>query len=185
MEKEILILTKSVIEAKLYGKKVVSKEEIVKTYPIFALEKATFVTLKIDGKLRGCIGSLVAHRELYDDLTSNALGAAFSDPRFSPLSKDEFDNVDVEISLLSDAKIVTYENIEDLKSKIRVGIDGVILIRNHKQATFLPQVWEEIPDFDSFFEHLCAKAGLDQNALELHPDIYTYEVKKIKEDDFL
>ena len=76
--------------------------------------------------------------------------------------------------------MVKYTNIKDLQSKIHVGIDGVILKQDHKQATFLPQVWQELEDFDSFFEHLCTKAGLEKNCLKLHPQIYTYQVQKIK-----
>ncbi len=180
MKNQILDLAKAVIEANLYNKKIPSKNDIEKKYLEFALKKATFVTLKLNGNLRGCIGSLVAHRELYDDIVSNSFSAAFRDPRFKPLSIDEYKNTTIEISLLSDAVMVKYDDTNDLKSKIEVGSDGIILKKGNNQATFLPQVWEELTDFDIFFKHLCLKAGLSENSLELHPEIYKYQVQKIK-----
>jgi AmmeMemoRadiSam system protein A len=147
---------------------------------LFEKEGATFVTLNIDGRLRGCIGSLVAHRILFDDLVHNAKAAAFGDPRFKPLTKDEFLNTDVEVSLLTPAVELPYKNRDDLKSKIAVGEDGVILKLDGKQATFLPQVWEQLPTFEQFFSHLCQKAGLDAGCIENHPTIYTYKVEKYK-----
>lgn len=180
MKNQILDLAKAAIEAKLFNKKIPTKYDIVKQYPEFVLKKATFITLKLNGNLRGCIGSLVAHRELYDDIVSNSFSAAFKDPRFKPLSIDEYKNTTIEISLLSDAIMVKYDDINDLKSKIEVGIDGIILKKDNNQATFLPQVWEELTDFDTFFKHLCLKAGLSENSLELHPEIYKYQVEKIK-----
>ncbi|MDX9743264.1 MAG: AmmeMemoRadiSam system protein A [Arcobacteraceae bacterium] len=157
-----------------------SKYEAVKLYPEFVLPRATFITLKIDGQLRGCIGSLIAHRELFDDLVTNAKKAAFEDPRFRPVSVDELPNISLEVSILTPPTLVEYQNIEDLKSKITIGVDGVILKQGENQATFLPQVWEDIKDFDTFFIHLCKKARLDGNCLDNHPQIYKYQAKKIK-----
>ena len=180
MEKIIKNLAILAINNKLNGVEIPSKYEIVKTNPEFVLPKATFVTLKQNGNLRGCIGSLVAHRELYDDIIHNAQNAAFNDPRFKPLSKEELEKTTLEISILSDAKLVEYEDIEDLKRKIKVGIDGVILKLDGKQSTFLPQVWDDLKEFDIFFEHLCKKAGLNGECLSKHPLIYKYQVEKIK-----
>jgi AmmeMemoRadiSam system protein A len=168
------------INNKLNGVKIPTKYGIVKTNPEFVLPKATFVTLKQNGNLRGCIGSLVAHRELYDDIIHNAQSAAFSDPRFKPITKEELGQTTLEISLLSEAKLVEYNNIEELKTKIEIGIDGVILKLDGKQSTFLPQVWEDLGEFDIFFEHLCKKAGLRGDCLKKHPQIYKYQVEKIK-----
>jgi len=180
MEKIIKDLAILAINNKLNGTKIPSKYDIVKQYPQFVLKKATFVTLKQQGRLRGCIGSLVAHRELYDDIINNAQSAAFKDPRFPPLTKDELDKTTIEISLLSDAILVPYNDIDDLKSKIIIGEDGIILKLKDKQATFLPQVWENLQTFEIFFEHLCKKARLEGNCLDKHPQIYKYQVKKIK-----
>ncbi len=161
----------------------VDKEALVAQYPELAKEQATFVTLTIGGQLRGCIGSIVPHRRLIDDLVANARAAAFEDPRFSPLTAEEFENVDIEVSLLTVPQALEYSDIEDLRRKIRPGEDGVILHLDGRQATFLPQVWEELNDFDLFFAHLCLKAGLPQNCLAYHPTIFTYRVEKFKECD--
>lgn len=161
----------------------VDKEALVAQYPELAKEQATFVTLTIGGQLRGCIGSIVPHRRLIDDLVANARAAAFEDPRFPPLSREEFDRVDIEVSLLTVPQPLPYTDVEDLRSKIEPGKDGVILQLDGRQATFLPQVWEELNDFDLFFAHLCAKAGLPANCLAYHPTIYTYRVEKFKECD--
>ena len=111
---------------------------------------------------------------------ANSCGAAFQDPRFMPLSRKEFEKTDIEVSLLSEVSLLEYKNIKDLKEKVDVGTDGIILKLGNHQATFLPQVWEQLDDFDSFFGHLCNKAGLETNALELNPLIYKYQVEKIK-----
>ncbi|WP_201352386.1 AmmeMemoRadiSam system protein A [Hydrogenimonas urashimensis] len=161
----------------------VDKEALVARYPELAREQATFVTLTINGGLRGCIGSIVPHRRLIDDLVANARAAAFEDPRFSPLKAEEFENVDIEVSLLSVPQPLEYTDIEDLRQKIRPEVDGVILQLDGRQATFLPQVWEDLNDFDLFFAHLCLKAGLPQNCLAYHPTIFTYQVEKFKECD--
>jgi len=158
------------------------KKALLATYPELSKPKATFVTLTLHGQLRGCIGSLVAHRSLLDDLISNAQSAAFHDPRFSPLSQEEFSIIKIEVSLLSEPKLVSYTDKAELKSLIYKGKDGVILRVGNYQATFLPQVWEELDDFESFFAHLGMKAGIGNDPLAYHPEIYTYQVEKIKED---
>jgi AmmeMemoRadiSam system protein A len=145
-----------------------------------AQKGATFITLNLDGELRGCIGSLVAHRDLADDIAHNAKAAAFDDVRFHPLSKEEFERVDIEISILNEPQPLHYHDNSDLKSKIRVGIDGVILRSGNRQATFLPFVWDQLPTFESFFERLCLKAGCESNCLDQHPDIFIYHANKVK-----
>ncbi|MCF6201141.1 MAG: AmmeMemoRadiSam system protein A [Hydrogenimonas sp.] len=159
----------------------VDKEALKREHPELAKEQATFVTLTIDGKLRGCIGSIIPHRSLLDDLVANAKAAAFDDPRFAPLAQEEFERVGIEVSLLTVPQPLEYKDIEDLRGKIEPGKDGVILQLNGRQATFLPQVWEDLNDFDLFFAHLCVKAGLLQNCLQYHPQIYIYRVEKFKE----
>ncbi len=151
----------------------------VDKYPELLNKGAVFVTLTLDRDLRGCIGSLIAYRALIEDLVENAKSAAFKDPRFKPLSIDEFKKVELEVSLLTSPKLLEYIDKNDLKSKIRPNIDGVILRLGSYQATFLPQVWEQLPSFELFFAHLCQKANLNQDCLEDHPDIFIYEVKKI------
>jgi len=123
-------------------------------------ERATFVTLTLNGQLRGCIGMLEACRPLAEDVAENAVSAAFRDPRFPPLSRDEFEDLKISISVLSPPEEMTFSSEEDLKEKIRPGIDGLILQEGFQKGTFLPSVWEELPETELFFEHLKLKAGL-------------------------
>jgi AmmeMemoRadiSam system protein A len=180
MEEKILIeIAKKAILEEFLGKKLINKEELIKKYPFLKEKGAVFVTLNKNHNLRGCIGSIIAHQSLIDDLIQNAKSAAFADPRFRPLSEDEFKDIELEISLLTPPKRLEYSSIEDLKSKIRVGIDGVILQLGSNQATYLPSVWEQLPNFELFFYNLCQKAGLSGDCLKYHPTIYTYQAKKI------
>jgi len=173
-------LAYSAIASKISDVELISKYEMVKDFPQFVLGKATFITLKINGQLRGCIGSLVAHREFYNDLVINAQKAAFEDPRFKPLSLEELKNTSIEISILSEAILQKYESVEDLKSKVVIGKDGIILKYKDKQATFLPQVWEDIKTFESFFSSLSQKGGFDISCLNDGALVYKYTVEKIK-----
>ena len=154
---------------------------LLRAYPDLAQPYATFVTLTLHGKLRGCIGSLIAHRPLIEDLISNATSAAFRDPRFSPLTPEEFLEIRIEVSLLTPPKRVEYASKEELKRVIHPLVDGVILRLGNQQATFLPQVWEELTDFDDFFAHLGLKAGIGHDPLSHHPEIYSYQVQKFEE----
>jgi hypothetical protein len=158
----------------------IDKEALLARYPELGKPKATFVTLNLNHQLRGCIGSLIAHRPLLEDLIHNAQASAFEDPRFYPLSQEEFLHVSIEISLLSDPETIHYDTIEDLRSKIKVGEDGIILQKGSRKATFLPQVWEQLPSFELFFSHLCQKAGMEPHCLESHPEIWRYRVEKVK-----
>lgn len=144
---------------------------------------AVFVTLQIDGNLRGCIGSLEASRSLYQDLISHSYNAAFADPRFPPLAQEELESVKVEVSVLSKREVVDYVDFDDLKTKIEPYQDGIYLTQGLQAATFLPQVWEQLPDFDEFFRHLCLKAGLSPDEmLKEHPKIEKYSVQKFEEE---
>ncbi len=160
----------------------VSLENMLEKNPWLEEEGAVFVTLSTQGSLRGCIGSLVAHRKLYEDIIYNARSAAFNDPRFKPLSKEEFELINIEVSILSKPKPLIYDTIDALKSRLKVGIDGVVLKSGFNQATFLPQVWEQLPTFELFFSHLCQKAGLQSECLKHHPDILTYQVQEYSEE---
>ena len=182
MDKKILIdIAKKAIAEELTGKKLIDRDALVKEYPELLKPGAVFVTLNENHSLRGCIGSIIAHQPLIDDLIHNAKAAAFSDPRFSPLRADEFDKLDIEISLLTPPKQVAYNSIDELRRIIRPGVDGVIIRKGNYQATYLPSVWEQIPDFDLFFYNLCMKAGLAGDCLKMHPEIYVYQAQKITE----
>lgn len=182
MENQVLLdITKKSIEKKFDETVKIDKTKLLADFPFLAQNGATFVTLTLNNQLRGCIGSLQAKRALLDDLISNAYAAAFEDPRFYELTRDEFKKVKIEISILSTPVEVIYKDIEDLKSKIKPNIHGVILQKDGRRSTFLPQVWEQLPTFEEFFSHLCYKGSFEENCLEFHPQIFTYEVKKIKE----
>ena len=143
---------------------------------------ACFVTLTMEGELRGCIGSLEARRPLALDVRENAMGSAFHDPRFPPVLPDELDSLHVEISVLSAPQLLSYDGPNDLIAKLRPGVDGVVIERGWHRATFLPQVWEKLPDPLQFLERLCYKAGLSPDAYR-HPDldVYTYQVEEFEE----
>ncbi|MCF6331257.1 MAG: AmmeMemoRadiSam system protein A [Sulfurimonas sp.] len=158
------------------------KNKLLKKYPFLKKDGATFVTLKKDGELRGCIGSIIAHRTIFDDVVNNALSAGFSDPRFNALSEDELSHLNIEVSLLSEPKILEYKNFDDLCKKIQPNIDGLILKHGVYQGTFLPQVWEQLPTPKLFLEHLSQKAGSCFSIYEEHPTIYRYRVDAIEED---
>ncbi len=181
--KTVVALARAAIEEAFGIDSGVDVEALRKRHPWLNEKGAAFVTLnrKNDGSLRGCIGSIVAHRPLYEDIIHNARAAAFEDPRFVELKKEELDTIRVEVSLLTPPERVEYRDIADLKSKIRPGIDGIILKHGAYQATYLPQVWEQLPTFESFMAHLCQKAGMPTNCLEAHPEVYRYQVEEYHE----
>ncbi len=158
----------------------INKEKLLQEYAFLNEKRACFVTLTLNGKLRGCVGSLIAHRSLLEDLLHNAKQAAFADFRFDRLTKEEFENTKIEISILSVPKVLHYSSFADLEKKLIANVHGVILELNGKKATFLPQVWEQLPTFNEFMVHLCKKAGLDPSHLPALPKIQIYEARKIK-----
>lgn len=130
-------------------------------YPASLQEnRASFVTLHIEGQLRGCIGSLEAYQPLVIDVARNSFAAAFRDPRFMPLRADEFIVLDIHLSILSKPEQISFQSEIDLVKKLRPGIDGLILSDNGMRGTFLPAVWEELKDPQQFLQHLKMKAGL-------------------------
>lgn len=144
---------------------------------------ATFVTLLQAGQLRGCIGSLEPHRALRHDVRENAQSAAFRDPRFPPLAAREFESTTVEVSLLSVAEPFDVAGEDDLLARLRPGVDGLILALGSRRATFLPQVWESLPEPADFVAHLKRKAGLPVDAWNGEIRCARYSVAKWSEDD--
>ena len=124
---------------------------------------ATFVTLQRHHQLRGCIGTLTAHQPLVTDVAEHAFAAAFQDRRFAPLEATELDDLDIHISILTPATPMSFKSEEDLITQLQPGIDGLILEEGFHKGTFLPSVWESLPDARSFLQHLKLKAGLPQN----------------------
>lgn len=155
--------------------------------PLFAEEGAVFVTLKNrDGSLRGCIGSLLAHRSLYEDIVENSISSAFKDPRFMPLSVSELPNIKIELSLLKTPVELAYDSADELLSKITPMEDGVIIKFEEYQATFLPSVWEEIPQKRSLSQGYAKKPDLTPTFGEAENSRYTYtKPKKLAKTKFL
>ncbi|MCP4695045.1 MAG: AmmeMemoRadiSam system protein B [Desulfobacterales bacterium] len=149
----------------------------------FTSRRGTFVTLKIGEALRGCIGSLDARDAIRDGVRRNAVNAAFHDPRFPPLTSGEVDRVEIEVSILTDPRPLAFDDAEDLLAKLRPNIDGVILRKGMASATFLPQVWEQLPNTEMFLTHLCMKARLPGDAWRREGmEIQTYQVQYFEED---
>lgn len=136
---------------------------------------ASFVTLHINEKLRGCIGALEAYQPLINDIAEHAYAAAFSDPRFTALDKNEFEQLDIEISVLGKPEPIIFENEEDLIKQIRPNIDGLIIEYGNNRGTFLPGVWEQLPDREEFLNHLKVKAGLPSQWWDNAAKISRYE----------
>ena len=150
--------------------------------PCFNLSCGTFVTLTIDGQLRGCIGNLTSNEPLASGVRRNAINAALHDPRFSPLSPAELERVSIEVSILSEPQPLHYREASELLQKLRPHVDGVILRKGMASATFLPQVWEQLTEPKDFLAHLCMKAGLAADAwLHSELEVSTYQVQYFEE----
>lgn len=144
--------------------------------------RATFVTLTRNGELRGCIGSLEPKRPLGLDVRENALSAAFRDPRFKPLTAEEWKDTRVEISLLSALEAIDPESDEALQAMLRPGVDGVLIEYGHHRSTFLPQVWKQLPKPRDFLASLRRKAGLPPDLFEPGFKVWRYTVTKWQEE---
>ncbi len=143
---------------------------------------ASFVTLTINGNLRGCIGSLEAHQGLALDVREHAYQAAFEDYRFSPLSIAELTRTTIEVSRLTTPVDLPYEFPADLPRLLKPGRDGVILQDGFRRATFLPQVWEQLPELEDFLSHLCAKMGAPADLWKKKTlQVKTYSVEEFHE----
>ena len=181
--KYLLGLARETIKNKLYNMEEpqINWKEIPKK---FQERLGTFVTVTIEDNLRGCIGHIVPRESLIEGIKENAINAAFKDPRFHPLTKEEFDRIDIEISILTSPQKLSYTDAEDLLKKLRPGIDGVIIKKGFYEATFLPQVWEQLTEKEEFLSHLCLKAGLSPDSWkkeELH--VSTYQVQAFEEKE--
>jgi AmmeMemoRadiSam system protein A len=178
----LLTVARQTIEDALWQKTNESAEDSGFS-PKFSERRGTFVTLTMGGQLRGCIGHILPQESLFEGVKTNAINAAFRDPRFKPLAREELPKIQIEVSILTEPKPLAYEDGEDLLAKLRAGVDGLIIQKGAHQATFLPQVWEQLPDKKAFLTHLCMKAGLDADEWkrgELR--VSTYQVQAFEEE---
>jgi AmmeMemoRadiSam system protein A len=143
---------------------------------------ASFVTLKQGERLRGCIGTLKAHRPLIEDVRSNARNAAFRDPRFPPLSASELDGTTIEVSVLSALERIVAETEAEGLAQLRPGIDGVVFEYGYHQSTYLPQVWDDLSDPHEFLATLKQKAGLPPDFWDVNVKLARYTVSKWSEN---
>jgi len=182
--RQLLRLARVTIAKKLSGPTTPNEEEKAEHHddPALLAQCGTFVTLKIGGQLRGCIGNLEPVSSIYEGIQRNALNAAFHDSRFAKLTAEELGRVHIYISILTRPQPLIYRDGEDLVARLRPGIDGVILGLGHYSATFLPQVWEQLPRAEDFLGHLCRKAELSPTAWrDSHPEVATYQVQCFEE----
>jgi uncharacterized protein len=146
-------------------------------------EGSSFITLTVRGQLRGCIGSLDPYQSLAEDVREHAVAAALKDPRFPPVKEDELNEIQIEVSRLTHPIPLEYKDASDLLSKLHPYTDGVILREGlYRRATFLPQVWEKIPDPAEFLNNLCYKMGVKHDLWRSkHLDVMTYQVEEFHE----
>lgn len=146
---------------------------------------ASFVTLTHKGELRGCIGTLEAYQPLVQDVCEHAQAAAVEDYRFSPVRSAEIPHLEIEISVLTAPQPLDYQSSDDLVKLLRPNVDGVILRDGIRRATFLPQVWEKLPDPQKFLSHLCWKMGSDADLWRFKKlEVLIYQVEEFSEKDF-
>ncbi len=142
---------------------------------------ASFVTLRLHKKQRGCIGTLLAHRPLLDDIKANACAAAFKDPRFKPLTAAEFRDIDIEILLLSALNALHFANEATALAQLQPHVHGVIFQYGNHRSTYLPHAWDSFADPAMFLATLKQKAGLPPNFWDARVEIHTYTVTRLRE----
>ena len=145
-------------------------------------DAASFITLTIHGNLRGCIGALEPYQPLAQDVREHAIAAALEDPRFPPVRPEELDKIEIEVSRLTFPKKLEYTDTTDLLARLRPNVDGVILHDGYRRATFLPQVWDKIPDKAEFLDNLCYKMGVPGDTWRhKHLEVLIYQVEEFHE----
>lgn len=180
----LLNLARQTVRAASQGKPLPEVDE-KSLAPELKEKKACFVTLTKNGQLRGCIGHIYPTEPLYKAVIENAQAAAIYDTRFEPVRPAEVDQIEIEISILTEPQLLAYDTVDDLLKKLRPGIDGVILNLDGRRSTFLPQVWEQLPDKVDFLNHLSMKAGMPADAWRKpSTKVFTYQVEKFKESEF-
>ena len=148
--------------------------------PDLRKERASFVTLRTKGDLRGCIGSILPVRPLIEDVAHNAYAAAFLDPRFPPVSREELALLHIHVSLLSLPEEISFTSEEDLCAQVRPGVDGLLMEEGFRKGTLLPAVWESLPDVREFVRHLKLKTGLPADYWSDSLKVYRYTAESIE-----
>jgi AmmeMemoRadiSam system protein A len=180
-KKKLLVLARQALELAVAGKKLpqIASEELT---PALKAPGAAFVTLTIAGDLRGCIGSLQAFRSLVEDVREHAVDAALNDYRFPPVSDVEVPLLEIEISHLSAPQPLDYNLPQDLPAQLKANVDGVVLRDGSRSATFLPQVWQQLPDPQDFLNQLCLKMGASADLWRKKKlQVSTYKVDEFHE----
>jgi AmmeMemoRadiSam system protein A len=179
----LLMMARASIAAGVSGQ-AIQRPELASLPEELRAEGACFVTLTKLGALRGCIGSLEARQPLAADVCEHALDAALQDYRFSPVTAAELDSIHIEISVLTHPEPLAYQTPEDLLRALRPGVDGVILAQGRRRATFLPQVWDQLPEAPVFLSQLCEKMGAEPSLWRSsHLDVFTYQVECFEESE--
>ena len=180
-QKTLLRLAREALEHGVKGEDLPPLDSSVLT-PRLLEEGASFVTLTERGQLRGCIGALEPYQSLVQDVREHAVAAALEDPRFPPVSTGEVDRIQIEVSRLTRPVPLHYTDADDLLCKLRPHVDGIILRDSFRRATFLPQVWEKIPDPAEFLDNLCYKMGANPDLWrKKHLEVLIYQVEEFHE----
>ena len=180
-QQTLLRLAREAMECRVRGEKLPPLDEASLSAQLRE-PGASFITLTIHGQLRGCIGALEAYQPLAKDVRAHAIAAALEDPRFPPVREDELSRIQIEVSRLTRPIPLEYQDAADLLSKLRPHMDGVILRDGARRATFLPQVWEKIPDPAEFLNYLCDKMGMRENTWRTkHLEVFIYQVEEFHE----
>jgi len=180
-QQTLLRLARDAITRRVNGEKMLPLD--VSTMPARLREEgASFITLTVRGELRGCIGALEPYQPLAEDVCEHAVAAALEDPRFPPVRKDELSRIKIEVSRLTRPSPLEYKNAEELLSRLRPHVDGVVLRDGIHRATFLPQVWQTIQNPEDFLNNLCRKMGVSETLWRSkHLDVFTYQVDEFHE----
>jgi AmmeMemoRadiSam system protein A len=181
-EKQTLLrLARQALETGVRGEPLPPLNEASLT-PVLRLEGASFVTLTVHGSLRGCIGALEPYQPLAEDVREHAVAAGLEDYRFPTVQEGELANIEIEVSRLTIPVLLEYTDADDLLARLRPGVDGVILRDAFHRATFLPQVWEKIPDPAEFLANLCYKMGAAPDTWRRkHLEVLVYQVEEFHE----
>ena len=181
----LLQIARESITEVLEAKSTIDKTQLIQDYPVLNETIASFVRIYINNKLRGSHGSIFSSRSLLEDIIHNAKAAAFEDSNFSPLKTSEYLRANIELSLLTPPKELQYDNLESIRQQVTPYKDGLIISLGKKRSAFLPQIWSELDDFDTFFSCLLKEASLSPQDMVSHPKILIFQVEKQTDDPIL